>query len=916
MNAENPFAAARTAARSARPVTVPSQVVAFPPTAEQSAILDAFRRGEDMVITAGAGTGKALRDDQRVQTPYGPVPISKIKVGDQVIGSSGRSCSVTGVYPQGVRDLYTVTTCDGVEIVADDDHIWTVGVADPNRPTRRTKTPVNLLTTEVAAKLDEGMAVMLPVLRAPVCNDDLPVRELINMAEAVISRRVGDIATIAVPNVDQFVALVQALGGVATVHTPRTPGYPAVPVYVQCPILGFGKETPVRRIVRVERTAPGSATCISVDSPDSLYATEGFVLTHNTSTIQLLAQDMTKTDPSGRGVYLAFNRSISKEMQTKVPYNVTASTLHSLAYRACMKIPHIAPLMAKLNAEKTELMKPLDRPKVFGVPQLVVMNPDSTGDQEVLQVNGATVCAAALRAMDSFCQSAYTTIQPECVNYQNLPMSVRNSAAYVEGRKAFQKYVAALAQKMWDEDVTNVSGRLRFSPDFYWKLYALTSPSIAKDQGISGRAVLFFDEAQDSQACITDLILKQRGSMQIIVCGDSSQSIYRFRGSVDSLKAFADSDKVSSYALSQTFRFGPEIARRANRALNHLPLSDVRIVPDVSKNSAVEQLPADRNERNTQLIALAQSGRLDACVCQSNYDVLSVSIALVAAGVKTYAEIDQRAVTNAANDYQRMARGERAFNPALRQFTDLDHLKRVISPRQGTNLVPEDNIMNYDIDDVTVSVLRMIMQFGTKAVLGLLSSMVSSENQADVILSTVHKSKGRQWGKVAVLWGGSPFNPRGNADPYSSRITDELMVWYVAVTRAQEVLYIAEDPCVAHGRSSYADDVARTVSAICGSLVTEDDGIMREVREKSIKGYQLSAAVVFAHKMFAYDSLDSNNGKLTKLLLMEVGVEAMLAAKDIHDSGIPIPLVRCMTPLTNAAGKRDMFTKMFGWGDA
>jgi hypothetical protein len=109
----NPWAAARAAAQSSRPQTAPSTFVTFPPTAEQSEILAAFRRGEDMVITAGAGTGKALRDDQRVQTPNGPVPISALRVGDDVIGSNGIACSVTGVFPQGVRELFTLTTCDG-----------------------------------------------------------------------------------------------------------------------------------------------------------------------------------------------------------------------------------------------------------------------------------------------------------------------------------------------------------------------------------------------------------------------------------------------------------------------------------------------------------------------------------------------------------------------------------------------------------------------------------------------------------------------------------------------------------------------------------------------------------------------------------------------------------------------------------
>jgi hypothetical protein len=57
----NPWAAARAAAQSSRPQTAPSTFVTFPPTAEQSEILAAFRRGEDMVITAGDRQGATRR---------------------------------------------------------------------------------------------------------------------------------------------------------------------------------------------------------------------------------------------------------------------------------------------------------------------------------------------------------------------------------------------------------------------------------------------------------------------------------------------------------------------------------------------------------------------------------------------------------------------------------------------------------------------------------------------------------------------------------------------------------------------------------------------------------------------------------------------------------------------------------------
>lgn len=57
--------------------------------------------------------------------------------------------------------------------------------------------------------------------------------------------------------------------------------------------------------------------------------------------------------------------------------------------------------------------------------------------------------------------------------------------------------------------------RVRHVPE----LYAMGNPDIAHEQRISGRAVLFFDEAQDSTGCITGMVMRQRGKMQIGCAG-------------------------------------------------------------------------------------------------------------------------------------------------------------------------------------------------------------------------------------------------------------------------------------------------------------------------------------------------------------------------------------------------------------
>lgn len=71
--------------------------------------------------------GKALRDGSGVLTPTGFRPIEELSVGDQVIDPyNGQSVRVTGVYPQGVKDMFRVSISDGSDVICSGDHLWAV----------------------------------------------------------------------------------------------------------------------------------------------------------------------------------------------------------------------------------------------------------------------------------------------------------------------------------------------------------------------------------------------------------------------------------------------------------------------------------------------------------------------------------------------------------------------------------------------------------------------------------------------------------------------------------------------------------------------------------------------------------------------------------------------------------------------
>ena len=87
--------------------------------------------------------GRCQPVDTPVLTPDGFRPIGSLSVGDLVVGSDGKPTPVIGVYPQGEKDIYRVTTQDGASTLASDDHLWAVATRDD----RRRGKPLRILTT-------------------------------------------------------------------------------------------------------------------------------------------------------------------------------------------------------------------------------------------------------------------------------------------------------------------------------------------------------------------------------------------------------------------------------------------------------------------------------------------------------------------------------------------------------------------------------------------------------------------------------------------------------------------------------------------------------------------------------------------------------------------------------------------------
>lgn len=64
--------------------------------------------------------------DAGVLTPRGWSTMGAMVIGSEVIGSDGKPHRVTGVFPQGERNIYRVTFADGSTVECTEDHLWSV----------------------------------------------------------------------------------------------------------------------------------------------------------------------------------------------------------------------------------------------------------------------------------------------------------------------------------------------------------------------------------------------------------------------------------------------------------------------------------------------------------------------------------------------------------------------------------------------------------------------------------------------------------------------------------------------------------------------------------------------------------------------------------------------------------------------
>lgn len=441
-----------------------------------------------------------------------------------------------------------------------------------------------------------------------------------------------------------------------------------------------------------------------------------------TSTLRLLAE----AAPDRRVLYLAFNKAIVMDVNGSMPKNVTAKTAHSMAFQA----------IGKYHAHRLRTPKQSrdDVARRFGIDTAMAFKMEDGAPPKMLQPGQlASICRQALLR---FCKTA-----DEAPTRKHFPyidkIDVKNedgSRQYVNNNLLASTFEYVLLD-MW-ADVNKPDGWLRYEHDHYLKQYQLTHPRMEY-------SVVMLDEGQDADPVIAAIFDEQTHAQRVVV-GDQNQQIYEWRGAVD---AMANFDADTRCMLSRSFRFGPAIANVANEILAQLSEPTDMVIeghpPLASTVGATDAEP-------------------DAILCRTNARALHELIDALGAGRRPH-------LVGGGKEIAAFARGALALQ--RNGYTDHPDLAMFGSWGECVAFVELDE----DGDDIALMV-RLIEEFGADKILTKIEQM-ADEDQADVVISTAHKAKGREWDHVRLA---SDF-VRPNREPDDA----EVRLRYVACTRAR-----------------------------------------------------------------------------------------------------------------------------------
>ena len=349
-------------------------------------------------------------------------------------------------------------------------------------------------------------------------------------------------------------------------------------------------------------------------------------------------------------------------------------------------------------------------------------------------VSSQQLAFLAHMAMRNYCFSGAVDMMPNHADSKELRGIAKNAKIDPE---ALQENVLEVAKLIWTEG-TDPKKPLVMSHDMYLKMWSLAKPKI--------KEAILFDEAQDANPVILSVVESQKG--QKIYVGDRHQQIYSWRGAIS---AFERVKTEHTASLTECFRFGEVIATPANKLIGNLG--------EKKSLKGVSQIP----------------GTLTVDYQRPYTKIFRTNAALLSEAIKLSKECSLGVVGG--------------IDSAISEIENAYALYKGDTSKSGEFAVYKtwDTLVDASEFDRSIkSVVKFINNYSKNlpSTLKRLKRMVVDELDSDIVLSTAHKAKGKEWDQVIVADDFPLEKGKKKADEEEQRLA------YVAITRAKKTLEV------------------------------------------------------------------------------------------------------------------------------
>ncbi len=532
---------------------------------------------------------------------------------------------------------------------------------------------------------------------------------------------------------------------------------------------------------------------------------------------------------SSKILYIAFNKSVKLEAIKRFADHgldqVIVETAHSLAYK------HI--VLHHRYTVKAQGYKTNELVDLLGL--------QASGEKHAAYI----VANHISKFITYFCNSDKLKVSE--LNYLDVvadpkaKIFVRNYYPYIE------KQTRMLLGRM-------DKGGIDITHDFYLKKFQLSNPVLNYDY-------ILFDEGQDASQAMLDVFFNQK-AIKVIV-GDTHQQIYGWRYAINSLEK-AD---FTTCHLTTSFRFSQDIANLAMAVLERKKqMGPYQPVPIVGKGT-------NKSNKSKATLARTNLGLLIRAI-QFISENSKVKKIYFEGNINSYTYADEGAslydVLNLYN-YQH----DRIKDPLIKSMKDLADLEDYIEKTGDAQL----GMMVEIVKEYENEIYDILRELKEKHV------ATDQRDHAEMIFSTVHRCKGLEYDTVHLV---NDFlsetklssllskdqkkeeeleSPAGPED--SAKLSEEINLLYVAITRAKSRLFISEDLMPANFPDS--GHIHWTKSYRTGHEPQKNEKSKKGQKQKNEKVYTLFRNPVLGEKSRA--SLSEANQPWTEAMDTDLTIQ-------------------------------------------